>query len=116
MSCKEAILTPHQLTDLLNYILGLPTRNGKHIIRYAIPVMVVKIWSKRNERNAAERWCDCELMRVGILAKPHAGPWWPDVPKCLRAWAGLAYAAAASSSPHSHLNPTQTNPRFPSVS
>jgi hypothetical protein len=96
MSTIDGLLSPHQLTDLLNYLLRLPTRNGKTIIRNTIPVMVVKVWSKRHERNSAERWCDCELIRVGILEKPKAGPWWPEIPKCLQHWAGtMAQAASA---------------------
>lgn len=97
MSCKDGLLTPNQLTDLLNYMLKLPTRTGKQIIRCAIPVMVVKVWSKRKERNAAERWCDCELMKAGVLQRPKCGRWHPELPKCLQGWAdALAIARSAT--------------------
>jgi hypothetical protein len=91
------LLTPNQLTDLLNYMLRLPVRNGKTVIREPMAVFVVKSWPIKPDRRRAERWCDCQLMQAGILEKPHAGRWHPEIPKCLQHWTGtMARVASAS--------------------
>ena len=55
-------LTPPQLADLLNYVLGL-SRGEK------IPAIVVGTWAQKAERRRAEAWGELQLVTAGIIPR-----------------------------------------------
>lgn len=60
-------LTPTQLCDLLNYVLGLPQMLGtRTVIRPALHPCVVGTWHTKQVRKRAEAWCDARLAEAGI--------------------------------------------------
>lgn len=71
---NSGLLSPRELCDLLNYVLGLPERIGKKtILRPAIYSCVVESWPVRPTRTHAERWCDACLKECGLgpIAPPY---------------------------------------------
>lgn len=70
-----AILTPKQIADLVNYVLGLPIRrNGHHgwIRREAISACVFQSWEWR-ERRKVVNWAESQLRHDGILLRYNSG-------------------------------------------
>ena len=60
-------LSDSQLTDVLNYVLGLPRRDlrGK-ITQHAIPVFMTRIWGVKALARI-EHICDAKLSEAGII-------------------------------------------------
>jgi hypothetical protein len=69
----SVILCPRELTDLLNFVLGLPHK-GKvgQVLKPSIHVFVVRTWDDGKKRNHSmlERWCDGALIEAGVMAGP----------------------------------------------
>jgi hypothetical protein len=64
-------LSPLQLCDLLNYVLGVPVKLSSHVIYPAISSLVIISWSGQL-RDEAERWCEWVLDReLVIQARRH---------------------------------------------
>lgn len=89
---KQPQLTPEQLTDLLNYVLGLPLRSllSQKIVRDRIPVVVVRTWDKNYRQERVERWCDGVLVAYQVIPRP---AWWRyagqgTMPPWITRWAG----------------------------
>lgn len=89
-------LTPAQLCDLLNYVLGLPRM--RFPIRRAIHPCVVSTWPLKRTRKQAESWCEARLREDGYLPTPprmsgrHAGAY---LPRQLQPWVPPQYRRAA---------------------
>lgn len=85
---KAEPLTPEQLTDLVNYILGLPIRSiiTQKILTDRIPLVVVRTWALKYDRLHVERWCESVLITYRMMPRPD---WWRgvySVPRQLYVW------------------------------
>ncbi len=68
-------LTASQLTDLVNYTLGLPIRLGNRgrVVHAAIDRCVVGSWPRKRMRQV-QIWCELQLRKDGIFGSiPPAG-------------------------------------------
>lgn len=68
---RPPLLSPSELCDVLNYVLGLPEIVGKKtVLRPTIPTLVVSIWLKKPTRLHVELWLDGQLRNAGLGPKP----------------------------------------------
>lgn len=65
---KKEVLSPHQLTDVLNYCLGRPRRLPRVDV---IDVCVVKTWDIKHQRNRVQLWCEHSLEESGAMPKQY---------------------------------------------
>lgn len=63
----HTILTPLQLTDLLNYLLIKSDYSRKTYYRIPVPVVAC---NDNRERRRAERWCDERLREAKLAPYP----------------------------------------------
>lgn len=61
-------LTYSQLTDLLNYVVGLPYRDKmRRVTREKISSCVVQTWTAKHVRSHLEHVCEVRLIQLGVL-------------------------------------------------
>jgi hypothetical protein len=66
VSYPPSILTPSQLADLLNYVLGLPQRFGRNTRQGAIDRFIPVTWGAKT-CGKVEFWAERELRKAGVL-------------------------------------------------
>lgn len=60
-------LSYSQLTDLLNYAVGLPHRQDGRITRDRIPVSVIQTFTAKHDRYKIEHICEIRLEQLGVM-------------------------------------------------
>jgi hypothetical protein len=96
------VLSPRELCDVLNYVLGLPEKLGKRtVIRPAISPCVVASWPVKMTRVQVESWRDARLRQceLGPIIKPsRPGPRFGPrhVPHEILPWAPKTWQRASA--------------------